>query len=426
LSIIQELKNFLSSRQENDEIAIIKITDKEFIVSYNESYDSNTEENIDKSSNECETDELFNIDGTEESYEEFLAESQDNENDGEVFTEESYIGEEVLDGDVDSNKNLSKKYEIIEAPVVVIKENHEKQEDKTFSRPIQLVKNAVVINSKSNLCFDCNVTFKDKKYYLIHEKAHENFSAICNYIELNKCSQKNCKMVFSNNEDLKVHLKLDHETIPKIGAYEDVFQKLDEREFHDKNLNEYEVCGHCGRKYTEHNMKIHLIFFHTNSISCPFDKQNFEGHRQVRQFSLHIRNKHPQIFHNPQFLYQCRHCKESFSSNFKKLAHMKVCKSKVYQCHGHCTKRFSTEWHLKTHLKYLGDNRFKCDICSKKCISRSDLEIHMRCHTNERPFECSFCFKKFKTSANRSSHMDIHESTKKHECETCGNVSYLN
>lgn len=282
-------------------------------------------------------------------------------------------------------------------------------------------------SSKSKLSC-CEVDFKDFKCFDIHERAHENFDAIASVLQFFNCTT--CRVVFSNEEDLAEHANLhesgeyvDGSVTERPSAFEDhILRPAVAVPQSDIDVQNPDLlrCGHCNRKYLDQEMKVHMLLFHTLSISCPIEAREFDGAKQVRLFSEHIRSKHPELF-SKNSLYKCRHCTETFSNNFEKLAHMKKCQAKMYVCEDHCNKRFATEWLLKTHLKNVaGEDRFSCQLCGKKCVSKSDLQIHDRSHTNERPFPCPICLKSFKTSANRSSHMDIHEPEKKHECPDCG------
>ena len=47
----------------------------------------------------------------------------------------------------------------------------------------------------------------------------------------------------------------------------------------------------------------------------------------------------------------------------------------------------------------------ECDVCEKMFGSPSQLAIHMRIHTNEKPYECDVCEKRFTTSSDLQRHV---------------------
>lgn len=255
--------------------------------------------------------------------------------------------------------------------------------------------------SAQNLPFSCDfcgIVFRDEKYAKMHEKAHESFEAILPQMPIFQCGE--CQILFSNEDDLMTHTTL-HESkienledslIERISAFEGHFYKSD-KPLPEEDYVSDEIlmsCGHCGVKKSEYYIRMHLLFFHTNVVYCPLDNRCFEGHKQIRQFPEHVKTKHPEIFDKKvEFICSC--CSEKFATQFEKLAHMKTCDMKKYICEGHCGKRFKSEWLLNKHLKLIevgGDKRFTCSLCPKQCVSKSDLQIHMRSHTNERPYEC--------------------------------------
>lgn len=283
------------------------------------------------------------------------------------------------------------------------------------------------IRKSSATC--CDVGFRDYKCYAIHQKAHENFNAVASQLPFYSCSI--CRVMYASEDDLAHHLAkhssvkepIDDVLVERRGAFEEHFLRSLTKPLEEPLVDNGDLmsCGHCKKKLSGDDMKIHLLFFHTTSVYCPFDNRQFDGTKQVRLFSDHIRNKHPENF-TQNALYSCRHCNQSFTSNFQKLAHMKQCDAKMFAC-DHCDKRFASDWLLKNHKKQVNgeeNGRFSCEMCGKRCVSKSDLQIHNRSHTNERPYSCPICEKRFKTSANRSSHLDIHDTDKKHECDVCG------
>ena len=61
----------------------------------------------------------------------------------------------------------------------------------------------------------------------------------------------------------------------------------------------------------------------------------------------------------------------------------------------------------------------ECDVCEKMFVSPSNLAIHMRIHTKEKPYECDVCDKAFRRSDHLKKHMCIHTNEKPYECDVC-------
>ena len=61
----------------------------------------------------------------------------------------------------------------------------------------------------------------------------------------------------------------------------------------------------------------------------------------------------------------------------------------------------------------------ECDVCEKRFRTSSQMKIHIRIHTNEKPYECDVCEKSFRQSGDLKRHKRIHTNEKPFECHVC-------
>lgn len=57
---------------------------------------------------------------------------------------------------------------------------------------------------------------------------------------------------------------------------------------------------------------------------------------------------------------------------------------------------------------------FQCELCSYTCPRRSNLDRHMKSHTDERPHKCHLCGRAFRTVTLLRNHLNTHTGNFNH------------
>ncbi len=229
-----------------------------------------------------------------------------------------------------------------------------------------------------------------------------------------------CGAVLSTRTALQRHVKAHNQPKVAPSVPENVEKPVEEETTMEEEAEasnptllvcNFEDCGKVLKTYS--SFKLHLNTHNTSvkdrrPFSCPTCEKSFT---QKSHLTVHMR------VHNGLKPHMCSFCGRQFSvrSNMKK--HLKM----------HEKKRRDDEETLLALasgevVKENVDRSNKvnvCEFCGRACGSFSDLEQHLKTHTEEKPFECPVCLSTFATRSALRIHEKNHTGEEQHICQTC-------
>ncbi|XP_013409383.1 zinc finger and BTB domain-containing protein 17-like isoform X4 [Lingula anatina] len=224
------------------------------------------------------------------------------------------------------------------------------------------------------------------------------------HLEVHKKKQKMeciyCGSCFENVEEFNAHV---HETKPVhecqfCGNFFELYRKFSkhvkacQKTRESGTVTRSFVCHLCGKSYPSANsLKKHEKHHISGSYFCQYC---------LKEFEFKCAAKAHEKTHAEANIYICKHCG-------------KVCANKI-SCRAH-EKTHSAEAAKESQY----DESFLCQICGKSYCTKSNMEIHIRYHTGERPYKCQICFKSYVGSFHLKRHMLIHQGQKLFKCNFC-------
>jgi len=261
----------------------------------------------------------------------------------------------------------------------------EKGCNKSFSRPSRLETH--ILSHTGKRPFVCENPDCDKSFTrAAHLKRHEivNHSGASTPKHNLECSYEKCEATFSNKYSLAKHVKRFHET------------------------KQYK-CDRCEKSFHKHHLLRNHQREHTGSkpLECPSCEKAFEWPFELKR---HIRSHR---------LKKCDICEAVFDkwsdlTLHKSFEHVHKHVIEIVNCDV-CNKEFKYPHHLNQHRKIHGETRdvFHCTVkhCPRFYYFLYNLEHHIRSYHNGNKFPCDKCSKKLVSKQKLKEHIEtVHAS----------------
>ena len=150
---------------------------------------------------------------------------------------------------------------------------------------------------------------------------------------------------------------------------------------------------------------------HLLQQGIPFNVQ-LDNSPEVSRKCMPLYSKSKQVEIRP---FQCETCSRRFKlkSHLKQHQLVHSASAPRHRCYDvNCSRVFkrlsAMRDHFESHHRHMA--RYNCiwPGCTNSYQGRSNLIIHQRKHTGDRPFPCSLCFKAFSSKGNLKKHARQH------------------
>lgn len=275
---------------------------------------------------------------------------------------------------------------------------------------------------KNYECYICSKSYLFKQILLNHMSTKHNFKKDNFFkIQLNddktksyKCDQ--CDKIYTHLANLNRHYRKTHDKnetkidVPceKCGK---LFSSKTSQQRHIRNVHLQEkpfVCEMCCKRFSQMTILQTHMLTHTKirNFKCDQCGKAFKSRTAV---SLH------------KYVHLPKDEQSSAKYSYRKKKKNKLSSTTTVHICEICGKSMTKQkmyYHIRKHHDGI-QKIFECTLCLKKFVTKSELNIHGRVHSNERPYQCDLCSKAFRQNSHLLEHRKIHTGAKPHKCRFC-------